>query len=90
MSCIPQQEQVIVSEAPTLTFFKLVPFLGCVLPLFLYDGEAGQVGPGLLRLPLEVELHVAFLCLLLLNLLSDQGGPCGHRGNIIKNSLHPP
>lgn len=53
-----------------LTFPELFSFLGSVLPLFLDDGQPGQVGPGLLRLPLAMELVVAFFWLLLLNLLS--------------------
>ena len=44
-----------------LTFLLVVSLLGCVLPLFLDDGQSGEVGPGLIRLPLQMELHVALL-----------------------------
>lgn len=39
-------------------FFSL---LGCVLSLFLDNGQSGQVSFGLVCLPLEMQLHVAFL-----------------------------
>lgn len=55
----------------SLTFPEFIPLLGGILSLFLNNSQSGQVGPGLLSLPLQVELHVAFLWFLLLDLLSD-------------------
>lgn len=56
-----------------LTFPEFVSLLGSFLPLFLDNGESGQVGPRLLRLPLKMKLHVAFLGLLLFDLLPVAG-----------------
>lgn len=58
-------------DSLSLTFFEAVPLLLRVLSLLLDDGQPGEVGPCLVRLPLQVQLHVALLCLLLLNLLPE-------------------
>lgn len=58
------------SRRRLLTFPELFSLFGSILPLLLDDGQPGQVGPGLLGLPLAMELVVALFWLLLLNLLS--------------------
>lgn len=49
------------SRCRLLTFPDLFSLLGSVLPLFLDDGQPGQVRLGLISLPLAMELVVALL-----------------------------
>ena len=58
----------------SLTGLLLGSLFGGVLPLLADDGQSGEVGPGLLRLPLRVQLLVSLLGLLLLNLFPLAAG----------------
>ena len=58
----------------SLTGLLLGSLFGGVLPLLPDDGQSGEVAPGLLRLPLRVQLLVSLLGLLLLNLFPLAAG----------------